>query len=336
MDPAAAGGAGAPFTIRDATGDDSGAVREIVGAVLREYGLAPDPGGTDADLADLDAGYRRQGGVFRVVVSAGGRVVGCGGLFRSSAEEVELRKMYLLPLARGRGLGRRLLGELLGEARRLGARRVVLETASVLEEAIGLYRRAGFRRIARSHLAARCDQAWALDLAPSPDRAAIVRVERPEDAAAIATVLGEAFRTHPHSRHDEERIVRVLREQGVLALSLVAASEEGVVGHVAFSPVAIADGSPGWLGLGPMAVRPSHQRRGIGTALVRHGLDLLRGRGARGCVVLGEPGFYGRFGFAADPALRLAGVPPDHFLALALDRHPAADEVTYHAAFAGG
>jgi putative acetyltransferase len=163
-----------------------------------------------------------------------------------------------------------------------------------------------------------------------------VRPEQPADVAAIAAVLREAFRTHPHSRHDEERIVSELRASGALALSLVAETADGVVGHVAFSPVAIADGSPDWYGLGPVAVRPSHQLRGIGTALVRNGLDVIRGRGARGCVVLGEPGLYGRFGFVADPALRLAGVPPGHFLALVFGPRRAAGEVTYHAAFGAG
>jgi putative acetyltransferase len=138
-------------------------------SVLGEYGLAPDPGGTDADLADLEDNYWKSGGVFRVVLSPDGSIVGCAGLFRLSSVEAELRKMYLLPAARGRGIGRSLLRHLIADARRLGYRRVVLETASVLTEAIELYRSAGFSPVSRDHLPARCDQAWTLSLLPPED-----------------------------------------------------------------------------------------------------------------------------------------------------------------------
>jgi putative acetyltransferase len=135
--------------------------------VLAEYGLEPDPEGTDADLADLEASYWKNGGVFHVVESPDGVVVGCAGLLRLSAAEAELRKMYLLPAARGRGMGRLLLSRLLADARRLGYQRVVLETASVLTEAIELYRSAGFSPASRDHLSPRCDQAWKLSLLPA-------------------------------------------------------------------------------------------------------------------------------------------------------------------------
>ena len=157
------------FTIRNARSEDAARVREIVFSVLSEYGLEPDPGGTDADLDDLEANYAKRSGAFRIAESPQGSVIGCAGLYRLTAEEAELRKMYLLPVARGRGLGKRLLTDLLEEARRLGYRRVVLETASVLTEAIGLYQGAGFRPASRGHLSARCDQGWALRLFPEQD-----------------------------------------------------------------------------------------------------------------------------------------------------------------------
>jgi putative acetyltransferase len=156
--------------VRDASNADEAPVRQIVYAVLAEYGLRPDPDGTDADLADLEGNYWRSGGVFRVVVSEEGSIVGCAGLFRVSSTVAEVRKMYLLPPARGRGLGRRLLDQLIADARRLGYRRVVLETASVLSEAIALYRSAGFSRVPRESLASRCDQAWSLSLCEDGDR----------------------------------------------------------------------------------------------------------------------------------------------------------------------
>lgn len=134
--------------------------------MLGEYRLAPDPDGTDADLADLEGNYWKKGGVFHVVLSPDGSIVGCAGLFQLSSAEVELRKMYLLPAARGRGIGKLLLSRLIADARRLGYQRVVLETASVLTEAIELYRSAGFSPISRDHLSPRCDQAWKLSLLP--------------------------------------------------------------------------------------------------------------------------------------------------------------------------
>jgi putative acetyltransferase len=141
------------FTFREATPADRAAIEHVVFTVLAEYGLQGDPGATDADLADIAAHYQARGGVFRVVEGTGAAVLGCGGLYPLGGDEAELRKMYLLPEARGHGLGRRLLDDLLGEARARGFRRVVLETASVLREAIALYTKVGFVPTTRGHLA---------------------------------------------------------------------------------------------------------------------------------------------------------------------------------------
>lgn len=150
--------------IRDAVPGDEPAVQELVFSVLREYGLTPDPGGPDADLADLQKAYVRHGGVFRIVTDSGGRIIGCGGLLPAGHGDVELRKMYLLPEFRGRGIGKRLLEELIAAARAAGHRRVVLDTASVLTEAIGLYRKRGFRPWDNPERVRRCDQSCFLDL----------------------------------------------------------------------------------------------------------------------------------------------------------------------------
>jgi len=173
-----------------------------------------------------------------------------------------------------------------------------------------------------------------------------IRDERPEDADAITELTCAAFADHPHSSHTEQFIVAALRAAGALTISLVAelGDDDGVdgddidhaprlVGHIAFSPVAISDGSPNWYGLGPVSVAPPAQRRGIGRELIEAGLARLRDLGAECCVVLGEPEFYSRFGFAADPQLRLSGVPPEYFLALPLGNLHASGEVTYHPAF---
>jgi putative acetyltransferase len=153
-----------PFQLRDAHPQDGNAIRKIVLCVLDEYGLRADPAETDADLVDIQASYTERGGVFRVLTSAEGVIVGCGGLYPLANGEAEIRKMYFLPAARRKGYGRRMLDDLLAEAKARGYRRVVLETASVLKEAIALYRSAGFKPYDREHLACRCDQAMALDL----------------------------------------------------------------------------------------------------------------------------------------------------------------------------
>ena len=153
-----------PFLLREAQPADQESIRAIVSAVLAEYGLPADTEETDADLGDVQASYAGRGGVFLVLTSKDGDLVGCGGLYPISAGEAEIRKMYFLPDARGKGYGRRLLTELIGAARDRGYRRVVLETASVLREAIALYRSAGFRPYAREHIACRCDQAMMLEL----------------------------------------------------------------------------------------------------------------------------------------------------------------------------
>ena len=163
------------YTLRHATFEDSAVVRALVASVLREYGLTFDADGTDADLADLQASYESRGGVFYVVKSPAGAIVGCGGLYPVDTDTVELRKMYLLPAARGRGLGKELLKRLLADARRLGYKRVVLETNSVLKEAIALYRRFGFVPVDIPHLPKRCDQAWELRFAAQPDEGEITQ-----------------------------------------------------------------------------------------------------------------------------------------------------------------
>ena len=123
-----------------------------------------------------------------------------------------------------------------------------------------------------------------------------------------------------------------MRAAGLLTLSLVAESD-GVVGHVAFSPVEVSDGSSGWFGLGPVAVAPLRQGMGIGGTLIEEGLNQLRQRDAAGCVVLGEPGYYGRFGFRHDPRLTYPGPPPEYFQCLVLNGKPARGEIRYAPAF---
>ena len=166
-----------------------------------------------------------------------------------------------------------------------------------------------------------------------------IRPEQPADSDAIRALTTEAFATAPHSSGTEAVIVDGLRAAGALTLSLVAVEDDEksneILGHVAFSPVTIDGAERDWFGLGPVSVRPGRQRGGIGSGLIREGLRRLRENGAAGCVLLGDPAYYGRFGFANDPALVLEGVPPEYFMRVGFGAEMPAGTVCYHAAFDG-
>ena len=160
-----------------------------------------------------------------------------------------------------------------------------------------------------------------------------IRGETASDAQIIEAVTAAAFLHAPHTGHNEQHIVNALRRAGKLAVSLVAEVDDSVIGHVAISPVSISDGAAGWFGLGPVSVLPEHQRRGVGAQLVGEALRVLCERGASGCVVLGEPEYYGRFGFRADPNLVLPGVPSEYFQVVSFDSSRPRGTVAYHEAF---
>ena len=161
----------------------------------------------------------------------------------------------------------------------------------------------------------------------------IIRPEEPRDAAAIERVTIDAFMGAPHTDHTEQFIVRELRRAHALAVSLVAEVNGQIVGHVAVSAVQISDGAQSWFGLGPISVLPAHQGQGIGTQLMETAIRQLVAMPAKGCVVLGDPGYYGRFGFAPVAGLVLPGVPAEYFQALVLNSEVPQGEVTYHPAF---
>ena len=164
----------------------------------------------------------------------------------------------------------------------------------------------------------------------------IVRAETDRDREGIREVDIAAFRDHPYSRQTEHLIVEALRAADALEVSLVAESEGEVVGHVAFSAASIGGSSTGWLLLGPVAVQPARQGEGIGRALLEAGLDALRSRGAGGCVLVGDPAFYRRFGFARYPGVAWRGVPDENVLCLLLSGEMPTGEVAHHPAFLAG
>lgn len=175
----------------------------------------------------------------------------------------------------------------------------------------------------------------------------IIRKETPSDIEVITEITKLAFENHPHSRNTEQFIINALRAANALTISLVAEIDGKLVGHIAFSPVTIwvpilpkgrkmgspSDGSKNWYGLGPVSIRPACQKQGIGTKLVNEGLNLLKDLGAEGCVVVGDPKYYIRFGFKSPNELKHEGVPQENFLALPFCSRMPKGTVQFHRAF---
>ncbi|WBU63300.1 GNAT family N-acetyltransferase [Paracoccus aerodenitrificans] len=160
-----------------------------------------------------------------------------------------------------------------------------------------------------------------------------IRPEIPGDEGAISALTEAAFKPVAHSSGTEARIIEELRDAGALILSLVAVGDGRITGHLGFSPVQISKEDCGWIGLGPVSVSPGHQKAGIGSTLIRDGLSRMQDAGYAGCVLLGDPAYYGRFGFRHDPALVYPGVPPEYFMALHWSGPARHGEVAYHPAF---
>jgi putative acetyltransferase len=161
-----------------------------------------------------------------------------------------------------------------------------------------------------------------------------IRQERSGDIESIHEVTAAAFLDATHTDHREQFIVRALRESGALAISLLAEDSAQVVGHVALSPVTISDGSNDWYGLGPISVMPHEQGKGIGSRLMHAAFGELKNLKANGCVLLGDPNYYQRFGFKPIDGLVLPGVPPEYFQAVLLQGTPPKGTVSYHESFA--
>ncbi len=164
----------------------------------------------------------------------------------------------------------------------------------------------------------------------------VIRDETGADVDVISEVTLGAFKTLAISNQTEHFIVAALRAARALTVSLVAEVDGRVVGHVAFSPVVISDGSVDWYGLGPVSVVPEYQGQGIGGALIWEGLSRLKGLGARGCCLVGHPTYYTRFGFGNTPDLGVEGVPDEVFFALSLDGPMPRGKVAFHEAFRAG
>ena len=186
-----------------------------------------------------------------------------------------------------------------------------------------------------------------------------IREERPGDAATITAIINAAFapRTYDEatlakiaklqreagiaddhkdpaaSGLSEAQIIELLRKDSALTLSLIGEVDGELVAHVAFSKVRIGQAQLGWYGLGPVSVRPDLQGRGLGSLLIREGLSRLEALGAQGCVLLGYPPYYARFGFEPDGKLTYLGQPNPALQRLIFSGASPTGDVVYHRAF---
>lgn len=160
-----------------------------------------------------------------------------------------------------------------------------------------------------------------------------IRNEQPSDIPNIFKLTQAAFKDIEYSSHTEQFIVNALRDSQQLTVSLVAEYEGQIIGHIAFSPVSISNGTTDWYGLGPVSVQPEFQNQRVGSQLIHTGLEKLKTLKAAGCVLLGDPEYYARFGFKAKPELVLQGVPAEYFQTLSFTEKMPHGDVVYAEAF---
>lgn len=163
----------------------------------------------------------------------------------------------------------------------------------------------------------------------------VIRDEAAGDHANIHAVIQRAFTTQPHADGDEQELVDRLRARGELTLSLVAElPQRGVIGHIGFSPITVNGQDCGWQQMAPVSVEPDLHHQGIGSALIRAGVERLRSAGVCGIGVVGDPRYYERFGFTVLPGLAPDGPEAVYFRAMAL-REPAPQGVVRYASAFG-
>lgn len=162
-----------------------------------------------------------------------------------------------------------------------------------------------------------------------------VRREVRGDEDRIREVTLAAFREMPYADGDEHELVGRLRLDAALTISLVAELNGRIVGHCAFSPAVASDGGQGWFALGPVSVDPEHQGSGIGSSMIRMGLEELERCGAIGCILTGDPVYYRRFGFELAPTIAPPDQPKEFFQVKVLNGPAPTTKVYFHEAFGG-
>ncbi|MEN8126849.1 MAG: N-acetyltransferase [Planctomycetota bacterium] len=160
-----------------------------------------------------------------------------------------------------------------------------------------------------------------------------LRKETVADIEAITEVTKAAFKNLPVSNQTEQFIVKALRDAEALTLSVVAEMDGHIVGHIAFSPITMSDGTPDWYGLGPISVLPEYQKQGIGKSLINKGLSLLKELGGQGCALVGDPNYYKCLGFKNFSQLVYEEVPQEVFLILPFNEKVPQGTVVFHEGF---
>lgn len=161
----------------------------------------------------------------------------------------------------------------------------------------------------------------------------IIRDQTDADVLAVHQLVIAAFKTLPVAAGTEQFIMDALWTTGAATVALIAEDAGAIVGQAAFSKVMVGGKDVGWHGCGPVAVLPERHRQGIGSALMRAGLERLRALGSKGCVVVGDPAYYTRFGFANTDAMNLPGVPGEYFMALSFGGEMPKGDVKFDPAF---
>ena len=161
----------------------------------------------------------------------------------------------------------------------------------------------------------------------------LIRPERLEDYDAIYDVTKRAFAPMPYADGDEQELIGRFRDAGVLALSLVAEKDGKVVGQITFTPAFAADGSTGWFALGPVSAEPGLKHQGIGSQLIQAGIAWLKEQNAAGCILIGNPAYYSRFGFLPFPDLTPPGMPSEYYQILPLGIAEPGTVVGFHPLF---
>ncbi len=162
-----------------------------------------------------------------------------------------------------------------------------------------------------------------------------VRDERPSDHFAILELTLRAFASMTFSDHTEQDMIERLRQRGRLVLSKVVDHDGQIVGHVAFSRMLNGDEFTEWYALGPIAVEPAHQRKGVGSDLIKSCVEELRSSGALGIALVGDPAYYSRFGFTVSPEHVPPGEPAQYFQLLKFKDHAPVHALAFDPAFYG-
>ena len=162
---------------------------------------------------------------------------------------------------------------------------------------------------------------------------AVIRDQSEADFAAVHELVIAAFKTLPIACGREQFVMDALWTSGAATVALVAEDGGEIVGQAAFSKATVGGQDVGWHGCGPVSVLPARHKQGIGSALMRAGLERLRARGSKGCVVVGDPNYYRRFGFANTDAMFEPGVPPEVFMAICFAGAMPKGEVKFDEAF---